>query len=155
MFSTNPDFGIMEQAYMKLKTQSELLHGSLSLYAVLTCRQTQTCNHPRNLPSARLLILTARKRKRNCRWRLLFQSETNPQHLRRHRSRLARQALNQPVKHKQHSPRQSLQVLPLPPFHASGPYLTFSPLSPVSFSSVRGISLRFSNPCTRTGGKVL
>lgn len=23
MFSSNPDFGIMEQAYMKLKTQSE------------------------------------------------------------------------------------------------------------------------------------
>lgn len=72
MFSTNPDFGIMEQAYMKLKTQSEscLLRHFFPHYA--DAPQIQTCSLLRNLPSVKSPILTVRKKKRNCKWRSRF-----------------------------------------------------------------------------------
>jgi signal transducing adaptor molecule len=68
MFSRDPDLGIMEGAYMKLKTQSGSLESTSSYHA--NKRQTLTSEHPRNHKRLRSQTPTARRKKKSCRWRL-------------------------------------------------------------------------------------
>jgi signal transducing adaptor molecule len=66
MFSRDPDLGIMEGAYMKLKTQSKLSGRNSPSRA--NKRQTRTSEHRRNRRRPRSLLPIARRKRKSCRW---------------------------------------------------------------------------------------
>jgi hypothetical protein len=78
MFSNNTELGIMEQAYMKLKSQSMSVAKQARLEWVLgtgkfvdefvPC-QIQIYNRRKHPPRDRSHILTDKRRKKNCKWR--------------------------------------------------------------------------------------
>jgi hypothetical protein len=68
MFASNPDLGIMEGAYMKLKTQSELARVRDGSY-LLTAIQIPTFVHHPSRKRHKLPTPIAKRKRTNCRWR--------------------------------------------------------------------------------------
>lgn len=73
MFSSNPDLGIMEQAYMKLKTTSALRPSSLPFPGLTWLTgvyfvQIPICSLRRNRRNNRLPIWIDNEKKRSFKW---------------------------------------------------------------------------------------
>jgi hypothetical protein len=68
MFSNNIELGIMEQAYMKLKSQSRL---TMHAYEATMINETQIriYNPLKHLPRDKSQTLTDRRKKKSSRWR--------------------------------------------------------------------------------------
>lgn len=74
MFSREPDFGIMEQAYMKLKTQSTPVYEILHSYELRRShKQIPIYIRRQNLQNAKSQTWTDIRRKKNSKWLLRFQ----------------------------------------------------------------------------------
>jgi signal transducing adaptor molecule len=69
MFSRDPDLGIMQGAYTKLKSQSMFNQDVGFGYIMLNRLQIQTSDRRRNRGRRRSPTWTARRKRRSCRWR--------------------------------------------------------------------------------------
>jgi hypothetical protein len=69
MFSSNTELGIMEQAYMKLKSQSMSYFDRPRTGQETKESQIRIYNLHKHLARGRLQILIDRKKKRSYRWR--------------------------------------------------------------------------------------
>lgn len=155
MFANNPDFGIMEQAYMKLKTQSKA-HGTPTLammQGLISFSQIPTYSLRLNPGNERLQRQIGRRKKKNCRWRWLFPSGKNPARplsLKRNQALLSP---NRPARPRQRHRKRYRRVLPQLPSPGSELCSTSSLPNRVNYNSGKGTLLRCLSPCTRTGGR--
>lgn len=69
MFSNNTELGIMEQAYVKLKSQSSSIIGLLAAERMTKEHQIQIYSPLRHLPKDRSQTLIDRRKKKSSRWR--------------------------------------------------------------------------------------
>ncbi len=68
MFSNNTELGIMEQAYVKLKSQSMCKLSCFARGTMAKDNKIQICNLLKHLPRDKSPTSTDRKKKRSYRW---------------------------------------------------------------------------------------